>query len=266
MNNKKLLITSYPIVVVLGVVLLCILILRLSGLLYLGSSFANEMKLGTVQTLLSIAAVFLIIRTGLLPKINIQTPIKEWTKYWWVATLPTALLGVINLLSVEWSKTAFDIASFAGWTFNNFSTGLFEELLLRGFCFAYLYRAWQHKKHGLLKAAIAQALIFGFAHLVNLQNSPAIDVYAQVIYATLLGIGFAGIVVFSKSLWPAIGLHSLINAAGDINPFFVEGYSREAPDPGTYIVALPLIFIISTLPGLFLILKAEKQAVTANEL
>ena len=258
MNSKKLLPTLNPIIIVLAVVLISILTLRLVSLLDLGSFFANEMKYSTAQILVSIALVFLTMRAGLLHQIKIQTPIHQWARYWWVATLPTALLGVINLLSVEWSKTAFDIVSFAGWTFNNVSTGLFEELLLRGFCFAYLYRAWQHKKNGLLKAAVAQALIFGLAHFVNLQNSAAIDVYAQVVYATLLGIGFAGIVVFSKSLWPAIGLHSVINATGDINPFFVEGYSRGAPDSGTYIVAISIIFMISTLPGLFLIMKARK--------
>ncbi len=253
---------SYPLLTTLILTLLSIGVFALERLIPLETYLAREMLHSSVQLLLSLALFGLLYNAGWLKAAGFSLPFREWHPNWWRAAIPIAMIGLINLLSADWPLITFDGVRTAGWLFNNFTTGLFEELLLRGVCFYILYTAWKGRKNGLIKAAVAQALIFGIAHLVNLNQNPTVDVLAQVIYATLLGIGFAGIVAYSKSLWPVIGIHSVINAMGDLNRFFIDGYAANAGDAPNYVVAIAVIFLVATLPGLYLLRQAQRNQPT----
>ncbi|WP_262694423.1 CPBP family intramembrane glutamic endopeptidase [Kordiimonas aquimaris] len=259
MNDLKPHLLRFPMIFTIVTILACLGIFYLEDTLGITGTIAQEMLHSSVQTLLAAAIIIAMIKLDWLSKSGLTTPMKNWHPMWWLATLPMALIGVVNALSIDWANLTFDITSIAAWFFNNISTGIFEETLLRGFCFCLLLTAWQHKPNALLKAAIAQAVLFGIAHLTNLQDGVGADIYPQVIYATLLGIGFAGIVTFTKSLWPAIIVHTVINALGDVNNFFVADYIRTPPQASNYIGAIIIIFVVSTLPGLFMLRKAAKQ-------
>lgn len=250
---------SYPLLTTLILVLSSIGIFALVSQIPLEPYLAREMRHSSVQLLLSIALFALLYNAGWLKAAGFSVPFREWHPRWWLATIPIALIGLINLTSADWTLINFSGMRTAGWLYNNFTTGLFEELLLRGVCFYILYTAWKGRKNGLIKAAVAQAFIFGIAHLSNLNENPTVDVLAQVTYATLLGIGFAGIVAYSKSLWPVIGIHSVINAMGDLNRFFIDGYDANAGDAPNYVVAIIVIFLVATLPGLYLLRQAQRN-------
>jgi membrane protease YdiL (CAAX protease family) len=114
-----------------------------------------------------------------------------------------------------------------------------------------LLKAWGSTKKGVYKAALFQAVVFGFAHLVNLYDTPALDVIAQVIFATLIGIGFAGLVYLTRSLWPAILVHTAINSAGTVNQYLVPGISDfQSPGLSGYLVIIVIFFVLSVIPGL----------------
>ena len=170
-----------------------------------------------------------------------------------------ALIGLINVLSVDLQSLTFDLPRTAGWLYSSISTGLFEEILLRGFCFYYLYRAWQAQPNALVKAGLAQALIFGLAHTYNIFQAPLGDVVPQVVYATLLGIGFAGIAAYTRSLWPVIGIHAFINAMGDLDVFFGVEAPAEAGSASGYLAAIAVIFVVSTIPGLAMLRRRQAQ-------
>ncbi|MEX0300761.1 MAG: lysostaphin resistance A-like protein [Kordiimonas sp.] len=180
-------------------------------------------------------------------------------QYWWATTLPLILVGGLNLISTSWDSLVFKPAGLIQAFFSDFSVGLFEEILLRGVCFYILCRAWRDYNNGLIKAALVQALIFGLFHIFNLATTPAVDVIAQVIYATLLGIGFAGIVSYTRSIWLAVILHTFINAAGNLDKYFQADYVRPSTDPASYAAAITLIFIIVVLPNLYLLKKIQTR-------
>lgn len=194
---------------------------------------------------------------------GLTLPISLWRGRWFWASIPLLLIALLSSTSANWSNIEFSIVGVCAWLMSNFATGFFEEILMRGLCFYILLRAWGATRKGVYLAAIFQALIFGLAHLGNLYHMPALDVFAQVIFATLIGIGFAGLVYLSKSLWPAIIVHSVINAAGTINDFLVPNGS-EFLSPGLegYVVVVVIFFVLSTIPGLFYLRASDPSPVT----
>jgi membrane protease YdiL (CAAX protease family) len=98
--------------------------------------------------------------------------------------------------------------------------GFAEEGLLRGVVLQALL------PQGAMRAALISSLIFGAGHLANIWQgaSPSATV-VQVIFSTFLGIGFAGARLYSGTIWPAIGLHFLMDL------FDVAGRGFALPGP-----------------------------------
>lgn len=252
-----------PLLLPVLLIAVTILLFRTEKLLPVESPFAGDMIHSSLQFLLGFGLLWLLKSFGLFDQTGLTKTVRQWPRRWPLAVVPMAMIGLINLLSVEWSQLQFDPVRFGGWIYNSISTGFFEELLLRGFCFYYLYQCWRERKNGLLMAAIAQALIFGLAHLSNLQSAPASDVIPQVIYATLLGIGFAGIAAYTGSIWPVIAVHAFINAMGDMNSFFGPELPDEPGSAAGYAAAIIIITCASTLPGLYLLRLARLKYTAA---
>ncbi len=266
MNNisNAFTLLRYPLLLPIFLVIGSISMFKLAGLYPFSSRFSEDMMHSSLQILLCIAVIILLRRFNLFDATGLNNPIRNWPRNWPFAVVPMGLIGLINLLSVNWETLSFDALRVTGWIYNSVSTGLFEEILLRGFCFYFLYHCWQKRDNAIYLAAFAQALIFGVAHLSNLQNAPVGDVLPQVVYATLLGIGFAGITVYTQSVWPTIAIHSFINAMGDLDNFFGPAIVDSAGDPSGYIAAIIIIFCVATLPGLYLLRLGQKRINSAR--
>lgn len=180
----------------------------------------------------------------------ISTPMRNWGKYWYLALLPMLLIGLINLLSVEFGAVTITAMNLSRWLISSVGVGFFEEILLRGLCFYILYRAWAHTRSGLYKAAIVQAILFGLFHFTNLGHVAFFDVLLQVIMATAIGIGFAGLLIYTRSIWPGVFAHFFIDALGGVNQYFIDDYVQPEQQVAAYISAIFVIFLIITLPGL----------------
>tara|TARA_R110000824_G_scaffold256634_1_gene445669 strand:- start:26755 stop:27552 length:798 start_codon:yes stop_codon:yes gene_type:complete len=243
----------YPLLLPIIFVIGSIFLFKLVDLYPYRSEFTENMAHSSAQILLCICLIWLLIRFDIFAQTGLTRPVGQWPRKWPFAVIPMAMIGLINLISTDWSDLSFDGIRLGGWIFNSVSTGLFEEILLRGFCFYFLLQCWQGRKNALLWAALAQALIFGLAHLSNLQDNLAGDVIPQVIYATLLGIGFAGIAAYTQSVWPTIAIHSFINAMGDLDTFFAPEQVETVGSATNYLGAIMVIFLVSTLPGLYLL-------------
>ena len=74
------------------------------------------------------------------------------------------------------------------------------------------------EKDSVKAAVIVTSLTFGVGHIINLLNGAEfIPTLLQVIYSTSVGYLFVTIFQKSKSLWPCIITHMLVNSLSILN-------------------------------------------------
>lgn len=265
MNKLKAISAQQPLMFTLLLVITCICALYSTLLVnewllnFFGTDASDlvtsDVISSTFKNIISLSLVVLIVKFNWKEETLLTTPYRNWHRKWVLVSIPMILIAALNLTSIEWQILDVTLFRTMGWLYTNISTGIFEEVLLRGICFYVLYTAWKDQKNGLIKAAVWQAFIFGLAHYVNLTKAPFIEVSIQVAYSTLIGIGFAGLVAYTRSLWPAIAIHSLINAVGSTNAFFDPNFVQPQMSPASYVVVIVIIALICALPGYILLKK-----------
>jgi len=136
----------------------------------------------------------------------------------------TLFIGA-NLLGLSYGSFSFlfrapnpmygGVASF-GWFIWIFMIrpGLWEEVAFRGVVIPLL-----SKKYKRIFTILISGVIFGLAHAFNiigalLSGAPHFPTAFQVVYSTLLGISMAYMYLKTKSLWPSIIYHYLIDTVG----------------------------------------------------
>ena len=136
-----------------------------------------------------------------------------------------------------------------------FLGSLLEEIMFRGLVLLAMVFAWGDTKRGLLKAAFLSSLLFGLMHLLNIGRIPVGAVLFQVVGSALLGILWAGLLLSTRSLWPAIVLHWLTNAAVNIKLIGIENFQE------TYMMRLILaiLFIPLAAYGAYLVRKLPED-------
>ncbi len=112
---------------------------------------------------------------------------------------------------------------------------------------------------GVMRAALISSALFGAAHLTNMfQGRDVFSTVVQAIYATFIGIGFAGPRIFSGTIWPAVVLHGLI----DFSDFASRGFaplSEVKPiEPGQAVVIIGITGLYA-LFGWWLIRRRTRQ-------
>ena len=99
---------------------------------------------------------------------------------------------------------------------HSLQTSLVEETMFRALLLVAMISAWGETKNGQIKAVVLSSLFFGVLHMFNIIVRPFGVVLFQAIVVSLPGILYAAIVLSRKTLWPAIVLHWLTNAAVNI--------------------------------------------------
>lgn len=124
--------------------------------------------------------------------------------------LPLILMISMNLWNgININNTKLEILFYI---LNMINIGFIEEIIFRGFLFKSL------EKEGINSAIIITSLSFGIGHIINLINgAPIFSTIIQICYAITGGYLFAIILYKSKSIWPCIITHSLINSLSIFN-------------------------------------------------
>lgn len=131
--------------------------------------------------------------------------------------------------------------------------GFAEEGLVRGIILRALLPA------GAVRAVLLSSLIFGASHLANIwQGASATATIVQVIFATFLGIGVAGARVYTGTIWPAIGLHWLVDLF-DVASRGFQLPSSQAVTPVRAVVPIALTSLCA-LYGLWLVRRSRQIA------
>ena len=218
-----------------------------------------------IRYLVSLLVIVGFVKLDWARSAGIATAFKLWRFKWFLYTLPLLLIAALNLLGIDWTQITLTPNSLLVWLTENIAVGLYEEVLLRGLVLFLLIKAWGQTASGLLKAVLFQALIFGLLHYANLSSGASVEtVTIQVIYAFLIGIGFGGLALLTGSIWPGVIAHTLIDACSSIEDVFhIDGVRAiEAVTEMTFsdsLVAILLMFVLATVPGLFYTRRAQKN-------
>ena len=207
------------------------------------------------KMVMGLIAVVIILVNKFDHFVGLTRQVSDWHPRWMLYSVPLLSLVFYNLSRAHYSSLEIDFKRIPFLLIDNFSVGFFEELLLRGLLFYVLYRLWGSTRAGIFLACLAQSLAFGLLHYINLDTYSAALVNFQVLYATAIGFGFGALMLITRSIWPSIIIHFLIDAASCIDEYFYPQYSAEIFDisPREMLIATALICIPCVLPSLFYI-------------
>lgn len=122
--------------------------------------------------------------------------------------------------------------------------GFGEELLFRGLLLAAFWRWW-----GARRGALAAILAFGAFHLLNMAGGvPPAGAAFQFVFTTVAGALFLQGAVGARSLWPAMVVHAIYDAATfDLNRFAQAGAGMV---PAFTLAAIAGVLALWALAGL----------------
>lgn len=214
----------------------------------------------------SFCIIGLLVYLGWGKLSGVTSGLRTWHSKWVFLMLPILIVGLLNLTSVDWSTVSATSSNLTVWLLDNFAVGLYEEVLMRGLVLYILVRAWGKTRAGLMKAVMTQAVIFGLLHYFNLTSGASFEaVSVQVIYAIFFGIGFGGLALFARSIWPGVIVHSAIDAMSSINDGLNMSTINEAMPVAEMtlsesLIAIILIFILAAISGILYTRRAKTHS------
>lgn len=143
--------------------------------------------------------------------------------------------------------------------FINFIIGLWEEILCRGILLNVLL-----KYSTPMKAVLGSSLIFCLMHTINFftESTHPVLILSQVVYTFFLGVYFASITYVTKSLWPAIILHSCLDLSNNIADLLSSPIGADVVPSFSQIVSSGIFMVVVVIPafivGIIIIKKRDK--------
>lgn len=184
-------------------------------------------------------------------------------KVWLVIPILLVYHLLVNLhfmtgdLSIVFPNSPLAIANLVYY----FPAGLMEEIMFRGLVLLAMVFAWGPTKKGLTKAVLLSSLLFGLIHLLNIVELPIEVVFLEVLVAAMLGFLWAAILMASRSMWPAIILHWLTNAAVNVKLLGINNFQETfSMHLGRTIFFIPLVVY-----GAYLVWKLPESIQKAYE-
>ena len=122
-----------------------------------------------------------------------------------------------------------------------------EEVAFRGLILHGFVRAWGNTRRGLIKSILGSSLLFCSIHLLDfLSGRPSLNVLLQSMQAFFLGIFLAALVLRSRSIYPAVFFHAIINLSGYLS-FASQGIE---PAPSAWLL-LSLVLLPLAVLGIY---------------
>ena len=211
----------------------------------------------TLKNLLIIGFGVLVIKHYGYTEISGLT--KFWPQHAYLILVPLyfTLAGPLEYLWLDYQFFHIDPLHVLVLLVSTLSVGLSEEIIFRGFVLPHLIKG-TNTRQSLIVPIFISSLLFGVLHLLNLfqAESQLITVLAQVVYATMFGVGFAIMLLRTGSIYPIGFVHGIINfcSSWDKLPGAVEPANIE-----TFKTPEALISVIIVIPFfLYMLLQLKK--------
>lgn len=125
---------------------------------------------------------------------------------------------------------------------DGFAAGVAEEAVFRGLILGALCRAYTVRPTGRQRAILLSSAFFSVPHALNvLAGADPRRTLAQLVWAFLLGLVFAVLVLVGDSLWGAVLVHGFSNAYVHVNRLNASGETSTLRALLLALAALPLV-------------------------
>jgi len=220
--------TRYPIffgfVVILLFALLSTLVWPITQIYPFPESY--EMGIALSKLVITACFMFLLWRFGWMKTARFAS---LGQKQIWLLTFAMMIYNAIFAVYAFTGSFKFGLPSrdlTLAVIFFTFTTSLLEETMYRGLVLTAMVKAWGSTRKSLFAATIVSGLFWSSLHMFNLVNNPFPVVALQVLGMAIPGFVYAAIVLFGRSIWPAIIFHWGVNLAVSLqavqNPNFEE--------------------------------------------
>ncbi|HAT4262556.1 CPBP family intramembrane metalloprotease [Clostridium perfringens] len=240
------------------VITLCMTILPLQLLLLLQEDSINPYK-DIFIFIITIILSFIVIKIiGKPVGLSMQfSNMKMLITKGWYVVLSSIILGILNLISVNFSNIPNTSQIFI--FLATLTTGvIFEEITFRGIIQNILVDKYISCGKNPWKAIILSSLIFGSMHFLNLIGKPyfILGTITQVLYTLSLGIMIGVVYYLSKNIWTAIILHLIFNLFGS----YVELFENSTNIVKSDLSLIGMIIQLSImLPGIYIAFRIYKK-------
>lgn len=221
MSKKKRIIGSTILITIAFFLLLGVVSIT-TGILYAESIKKYELETycwinAAAQAVLSIGVLFVMKKARIWDS-------RDFTANRIASGMYAGLVGIIFSLfmfsvnffgNLSYTHTP-DMTYLFACIFIAFTTGLFEEVLVRGYAYNNFKNYFGNSVVGVKKSIVWSSVLFGVMHIVNLSGydlASILTTASQVISAIIIGMFFALVYVKVKSLWAVIIIHALMDGA-----------------------------------------------------
>lgn len=223
---------------------------------------------GLAQLILSIMVMLLMQKLGIFDRREYAgNPIGKGLFVGLVGMVYALFTFIVNFAGNFAYAQIPDLTYFLSNIFVAFTTGLFEETLVRGFAYNNFRRHWGNSLEDVKKSILWSSVLFGVMHIFNLGGfdlASVLTVLAQVIYASILGMYFALVYTKSKSMWTVVIIHAMIDGATFVlnsllSPEAFQTTGGEVSGVGQTVILSFVLPLIVTLPFVIAVIIKWKK-------
>lgn len=111
----------------------------------------------------------------------------------------------------------------------HFTVSLNEEFFFRGLILTIFIRAWAHNNRGKITSVLITSVLFAGVHLTQVftHGLPLSSVLLLTLETLIISIWWSALVVLGESIWPAVLLHFVVNAAVSVQGYRIPLLAPE---------------------------------------
>ena len=231
-------IREHPFICSLGFVLMVIAIHQIPVYLFLeyagmAAAMANLTDKIILNLLVTGIALYIIFAAGLTSLAGLRISRMQSPQVY-LTLLPyllifTAGFGSLRLIR---SEDLFTVLT-AVFLLKSLTVGLLEEVVFRGFIQSAILQKDIATGKNILPGFIKAALIFGCAHIINLDDPhfSLSGVLSQIFAATCLGALFGAVLLRTGNIYPIVFIHFLISFSTLIGTLFPQYFPEKIAGP-----------------------------------
>ena len=167
---------------------------------------------------------------------------------YWMLLLPLLYPGLMMFKSINYHCFELTFFYFV-FLFHKLLAATMEETLFRGVILGHLQK--HYPGHSAHFYCFVSATFFSLVHLANLQTAPALSVIPQLVYAFIMGLLFAALMLRTRNVWLLGITHGILNImTANVCQEILQAPSGNDSDTSGNIVMAVLGFLLYLLPVL----------------